>query len=269
MARALDGLGQHALELGAGTGLTTRGDLAALGNEGAQQFNILVIDVIDFVGFELAELALAVVETTTGTPAATAFAADGVHQDHGHRGRRDDHQGHRDDHREDGRRQSEDGHRQDDRHWAGAAGRAVTGRGDHQRDEERRNEVPDWFSLRSCFLSLTIVAAGLGSLALGLVVLLWLATGGTLADQLVFALGFHSHELEHGVVELVTTFQFFDQVVGRFKFKNGVHAFFEFLHFIGKIAASPLDGVGNGAAVVGDQLPRNRRSDDRRPREPR
>ena len=56
MAGALDSRGQVALMLGAGAGLTTRANLAALADEAAQLVSLLVVDGLDLIDAELADL---------------------------------------------------------------------------------------------------------------------------------------------------------------------------------------------------------------------
>ena len=56
MAGALDFLRQLALVLGARAGLAARTDLALFGDETAQQFGVLVIDICAFFNAELANL---------------------------------------------------------------------------------------------------------------------------------------------------------------------------------------------------------------------
>src|SRR5260221_13046660 len=56
---ALDGRLQLALVHGAGAGDAPRQNLAALGHEGSQQLDVLVVDVVDLVRAELADLAAA------------------------------------------------------------------------------------------------------------------------------------------------------------------------------------------------------------------
>src|SRR5258707_1395449 len=59
LAGALDRRLQLALVLGAGAGNAPRQDLAALGHERPDQLHILVVDVVDLVRAELADLATA------------------------------------------------------------------------------------------------------------------------------------------------------------------------------------------------------------------
>src|SRR5215213_11166445 len=59
LARPHDRDTQPALMLRAGAGNPPRQHLAALGNEAAQQLDVLVVDVVDLVRAELADLAAA------------------------------------------------------------------------------------------------------------------------------------------------------------------------------------------------------------------
>src|ERR1041385_6275421 len=59
LARAFDCRLQLALVLGAGAGNAPRQNLAALGHERPDQLHILVVDVVDLVRAELADLAAA------------------------------------------------------------------------------------------------------------------------------------------------------------------------------------------------------------------
>src|SRR4051812_5061526 len=59
LAGALDRRLQLALVLGAGAGNASRQDLAALGHERPDQLHVLVVDVVDLVRAELADLATA------------------------------------------------------------------------------------------------------------------------------------------------------------------------------------------------------------------
>src|SRR4051812_30259893 len=59
LAGALDRRLQLALVLGAGSGNAPRQDLAALGDERPDQLHVLVVDVVDLVRAELADLAAA------------------------------------------------------------------------------------------------------------------------------------------------------------------------------------------------------------------
>src|SRR5258706_13007372 len=56
LARALDRRLQFALVHGAGAGDAARQDLAALGHERSQQLDVLVVDIVDLVRAELADL---------------------------------------------------------------------------------------------------------------------------------------------------------------------------------------------------------------------
>ena len=57
MPRVLQRDGQPTLVLGAGAGLAARLDLGAVGQEAAQPHQVLVVDVVDLVDAELANLA--------------------------------------------------------------------------------------------------------------------------------------------------------------------------------------------------------------------
>jgi len=71
----LDSGRQLALVLRTGTGHTRRQDLAALGDELAQQIRVLVVDLQAGVCTELAELAAALELATTATTTATVATA--------------------------------------------------------------------------------------------------------------------------------------------------------------------------------------------------
>src|SRR6476660_3465277 len=86
VARPLDGQGELALVLGAGAEHPARQDLAPLGHEPGEELHVLVVDVVDLVRAELADLpapeevALACVLAaaapgSAGTAASTARAA--------------------------------------------------------------------------------------------------------------------------------------------------------------------------------------------------
>src|SRR5207237_98483 len=57
LTRALDGRLQLPLMHGAGTGDAPRQNLAALGHEGTEQLDVLIVDVVDLVRAELADFA--------------------------------------------------------------------------------------------------------------------------------------------------------------------------------------------------------------------
>ena len=65
MTGTLDGLGQLTLMHGAGTGHSAGQDLASVRNILAQLGSILIIDVLDLVGTELADLSAASVVSGT------------------------------------------------------------------------------------------------------------------------------------------------------------------------------------------------------------
>lgn len=71
MSRALQRSSQHALVTGAGTGLTTRLDLAAVGDVATQPARLLVVDVLDLVYTEGADTPASEATATTTAAATT------------------------------------------------------------------------------------------------------------------------------------------------------------------------------------------------------
>jgi hypothetical protein len=75
VARALEGDGQHPLVSRTRAGLTTRLDLASVGDVATQARRLLVIDLLDLVDAESADTTPAEAATATTATAPGAFAA--------------------------------------------------------------------------------------------------------------------------------------------------------------------------------------------------
>jgi hypothetical protein len=74
VARTLDGFGQHALVRSARSTDATRQDFAALGNEALKELHILVINEVNLLATEAADLAAMHATASAGTPSIATVA---------------------------------------------------------------------------------------------------------------------------------------------------------------------------------------------------